>query len=279
MKEILPLLVLRFLPRNLLSRAFGFLAARRRPRFLVRAVIRWWARHFEVNVDEADGPLEDYPSLLAFFTRGLREGARPIDGDDKALVSPVDGNIGALGRIDAGRLWQIKGMDYDLVSLLGSEEAARPFLNGSFVTVYLSPRDYHRIHAPDGGRVLSTIYCPGTLWPVNPPAVRRIPRLFAINERATTVLDTPQGRVAVVMVGATNVGSIRLAYDDFVTNRGQHGFTRIHDPVPRLERGQHLATFELGSTVVLLVESPDLSLGGLVEGTWVGMGSRIGEYR
>ena len=279
MTEPFSLRLLRFLPRNLLSRGFGWIARRERPRWLVRPLIRWFARHFAIKVEEASRPLDQYPSLLAFFTRELKEGARTWGTEPDALDSPVDAKIGAFGSIEDGRLFQAKGMDYRLETLLGSAQAAEPFVGGSFATLYLSPRDYHRIHSPITGSVTRSLYEPGTLWPVNPPAVARIPALFAVNERVTTWIDSPYGAVAVVMVGATNVGSIRLAYDDFVTNRGAPAQTRAVAPKLRIARGQHVGTFELGSTVILLVANSHFDWVGLEADRWIPMGTTIGRFR
>lgn len=274
MSDTFWLRVLRFLPRNLLSRAFGWFAALRRPRWLAGFMVRHFARRFDVSVDEAERSLGEYDSLLDFFTRTLRDGVRPVDMDENALVSPVDGTVGACGFIESDRLLQAKGMSYSLEALLGDEEAVAKFGSGAYATLYLSPRDYHRIHSPESGGLISSLYEPGTLWPVNPPAVRTIPNLFAVNERVTTIIGTAGGQVAVVMVGATNVGSIRLAYSDLVTNRGGRRQKLDHDNL-EVQRGGHLATFEMGSTVVLLVEDPTFSW-SIKEGDTVRMGQGVG---
>ena len=191
----------------------------------------------------------------------------------------MDGRLGAHGDVHAGRLIQAKGVDYSAEALLGSADWARRFQNGSFATLYLSPRDYHRIHTPTSGTVLETRHEPGTLWPVNPPAVRRIPQLFAVNERVSCLLATEQGAIAVVLVGATNVGSIRLAYSDFVSNRGRARRQPPPPVEPHLARGAHLATFELGSTVILLTEQRvhwrDPSGASWEEGRWFAYGSPL----
>lgn len=279
MADSLALRVLRFLPKNLISRGFGFIARRRRPRFLVRPFMRWFARRFELDLGEAERSFADYESLLQMFTRRLKAGARPIDGAPEALVSPVDGRIGAFGRIEAGRLVQAKGIAYTVASLLGDEDEARRFAGGSFVTLYLSPRDYHRIHVPREGRVVRTLYEPGTLWPVNPPAVRTIPALFAVNERVTSLMETDRGPIALAMVGATNVGSIALAYDPLVTNRGAPRRHFAQEPPVALGRGEEIGVFQLGSTVVLLMAAPDFDFApGLRESDWLAMGRLLGRF-
>jgi phosphatidylserine decarboxylase len=279
MADPLSLRILRYLPRNLISRGFGWIARRRRPRFLVRPFMRWFAGRFGLDLSEAARPFEEYDSLLALFTRELKEGARPLADDEGAFLCPVDARVGAFGRVEAGRAYQAKGMDYDLGALLGDAALAERFEGGHFLTLYLSPRDYHRMHTPRPGRISRTIYEPGTLWPVNAAAVRSVPQLFAVNERVTAMLDTDWGDVAYVMVGATNVGSIRLAYRDFVSNRGGSRFDEVHDPAPPFERGAHLATFELGSTVVLFLEPQELQWEGIEPGAWLAMGTAIARRR
>ncbi|MFH0946182.1 MAG: archaetidylserine decarboxylase [Planctomycetota bacterium] len=279
MNDPLSLRILRYCPRNLISRLFGGVARCTWPRFLARGMIRSWAGRFEVDLEEADRPLEEYPSLLAFFTRELKPGARPVAGGEELLVSPVDGRLGAFGEIEGGRLIQAKGMEYSLAALLGADAAAAPFLGGKFLTLYLSPRDYHRIHSPAAGRIRESLYEPGTLWPVNPPAVATIPSLFAVNERVTARIDTERGEVAVVMVGATNVGSIRLTYADFVTNRGAGRRVLQHVPPVLVERGDPIGIFQLGSTVVLLVGHSGFQWSGDLEpGQFHRMGGGLGRY-
>jgi phosphatidylserine decarboxylase len=268
--------VLALLPKHLISRAVGWWARRRRPRFLVRAVMGWYARRYELDFSITKKAFEDHDSLLSMFTRTLRPESRPIAQDPDAIVSPVDGKVGALGRIEHGKLYQAKGMNYRLSDLLGPDAAADRFEGGWFVTLYLSPHDYHRIHSPAVGRVTRSYYEPGTLWPVHPPAVRTITSLFAKNERVTTWLETAAGPVAVVLVGATNVGSILLSYANFCTNQGAPRQVLEHTPAVALDRGDPLGVFQLGSTVVLLISRSDFALAGIQEGDWIPYGSILG---
>lgn len=270
--------VLRWLPKNLVSRGFGWLAARERPRFLVRPFMRWFVRRFELDLAEAQHPIERYPSLLALFTRQLKEGLRPIDARPGILVSPVDARVGSFGRIENGQLFQAKGMGYLLEALLGTRDFVEAFRGGAYMTLYLSPRDYHRMHVPDDGAITSTHYEPGTLWPVNAPAVRALPQLFALNERITTMIATARAPIGFVMVGATNVGRIRLSYADLTSNAGGPRRSIHHEPPIPVRRGDHLATFELGSTVVLLVGSTRFAWTDVEEGDWVAYGKAIGRY-
>ncbi|MEM1010152.1 MAG: archaetidylserine decarboxylase [Myxococcota bacterium] len=245
---------LSLLPTKLLSRCFGHLARWPAPRFLLRPVLRWYVSHFRVDVEEAEKPLSEYRTLTEFFTRRLRSGARVIDADPQVLVSPVDGRLGQYGQIEGDTLVQAKGHTYTLTELLGAQEYRQVFEGGSFATLYLSPRDYHRIHNPMDGAVESYSYFTGRLLPVNPPAVHNIPKLFARNERLVTYVRHESGAwVAVVKVGATNVGRIRLCYDDVVTNRWQDpNYRKDYQPAIPLKKGDELGIFEMGSTVILL---------------------------
>lgn len=255
------------LPQGAMSRSFGRLADIRLPVRLRAAVHGTFARAVGIDLDEVELPLEDYPSLNDFFVRRLRAGARSWPTRSDALASPVDGIAGQMGRVHGGRLLQAKGRWYSAAEILADADQARRFEGGSFITIYLSPRHYHRIHAPSSGEIGLARYVPGLLLPVNQPAVAHVPDLFARNERLLCYLDGPVGRVAVIAVGAYNVGRISAAFDrdwsvapgrgSWVTNRrgaapGEHRY----DPPVRVEMGAEIMAFHLGSTVVLLVE-PD----------------------
>lgn len=183
------------------------------PRLLRRPVLGGFARLVGIDVGEAEHPLEAYPSLNHFFVRRLRAGVRSWPGDPRVLASPVDGVAGRSGHIEEGRLLQAKGRTYSAAELLGDAEEARPYLRGDFLTIYLSPRHYHRIHAPCGGRIVRARHVPGGLMPVNVPSVAHVPDLFVRNERLVVHIDGPVGRVALVAVGATNVGAISARFD------------------------------------------------------------------
>ncbi len=248
--------LMRLLPKNTLSRAVGAACRVSAPRPLVRAAIRAFARKYGVDASEAERPIEEYPTFTEFFTRRLKPGARPITKGPQA-VSPVDGTLGELGEIVEAKLFQAKGKHYTLSELIGgpnAEEDARQFAGGAFCTIYLAPYNYHRIHAPLGGEITGYVYMPGQLWPVNPVGVRNVEKLFCINERLTTFLETPRGPCAVVAVGATNVGRIRAVYDDVVTNakRTRKPERKIYEQPVHVEKGGELAIFEMGSTVVVL---------------------------
>ncbi|MDX1582509.1 MAG: archaetidylserine decarboxylase, partial [Thermoanaerobaculia bacterium] len=183
----------------------------------------------------------------------LREGLRPIESD---LVSPVDGVLRNFGAVEEGRLEQIKGKTYTLARFLGEDEAAKRYEQGVFFNLYLSPQDYHHVHAPVGGRVTGSAHIPGMLWPVNDWSLANIDELFSINERVITWIESDLGRVAVVMIGATNVGSMSVTYDSFITNTARTRKTVISEyetPIP-IETGAKLGTFHMGSSVVALFE-------------------------
>jgi len=266
-------------PQGAFSRAFGRMADVPLPRALRRPVLGGFARLVGADPSEAAEPLESFPSLNRFFTRELKPGARSWPADPRVLASPVDGATGQVGRVTGGRLIQAKGRTYSLRDLLDEDGQWERFEGGAFVTLYLSPRDYHRIHAPTDGAIARARHVPGALMPVNVGAVMHVPDLFARNERLLCYLDGPLGRVAVVAVGAYNVGRITAAFDDgWVTNRrGTPAETKTYDPPVEVEQGDHIMTFHLGSTVVLVFEPGRVELApGLSPGTAVRLGMEIG---
>lgn len=283
-RALLPLM--RHLPQGALSRAFGRLAELPIPRALRRPILGGYARAFGVDVGEAERPLDAYGTLDAFFVRRLRPGARTWPAADDVAGSPVDGIVGQLGTIQDGRLVQAKGRRYRAADLLGDADTAERFAGGAFLTVYLSPRHYHRIHAPTAGAVVEARYVPGALFPVNTPAVAGIPDLFARNERLVCHLEGPLGRIAVVAVGAYNVGRISADFDPAwsgpggrpgVTNTGTtRPVHRAYTPPIAIARGAELMAFHLGSTVVLLFEPGRVALEpSLRPGSEIRLGSAI----
>lgn len=243
------------------------------------AAVRWFAGHFGLDLDEAEHPIEHYGSILELFTRRLKAGRRPLDPDPRALLCPVDGKLDAFGTVRDGLLVQAKGHEYTLGALLADETLAARFEGGSYLTLYLSPRDYHRVHAPAAVAVDAVAHVPGALWPVNQSAVREVEGLFAKNERLVLELDAgPLGRMAYVMVGATNVGHMRLYFDDEVVTNvpGPRIGRKRYEPPVKLERGAELGVFEMGSTVILVI-SPEVTLEpGLSSGMPIRVGQRLG---
>jgi phosphatidylserine decarboxylase len=245
----------------LLSRITGRLSDLRLPAAVLAPAIRAYARAFGADLAEAALPPEAYPSFDAFFTRRLREGARPIAGGEGVVVSPSDSWLSAVGPIPGhGRLEQVKGASYSIEALLGSAEDAAPFHRGAHATLYLSPAMYHRVHSPVDGRVVAWRCVPGRLFPVNAVGVRSVPGLFTRNERVALFVDTDaHGPVAMVLVGAANVGRMSLAFADLVTNRGRPGGLTVPAEPVALTRGDEIGAFHLGSTVVLLLADPGLA--------------------
>ncbi len=276
MNDRLFIAALHLLPKNAWSRCIGAVAHARLPRLLTSPSVRWFARRYDVNVSEAELPLSDYRSVGEFFTRRLKLGARNIDRRPGFAVSPADGRVLNSGEIVDGRIIQAKGRDFSVAQLLKDEEAAERFFGGHWITVYLSPRDYHRVHHPVEGTIRYAHHIPGYLWPVNQAAVDNVDELFAVNERVVTYVDSPIGEVATVMVGATSVGHITMAYDeDLETNRGvDKGVRHFADPI-RVARGDELGTFHLGSTSVVLFATPKVRLADRKEGEPITMGEAI----
>jgi len=243
-----------------LSRLTGRLSDLRLPAAVLAPAIRAYARAFGADLNEAAQPPEAYGSFNAFFTRRLREGARPIAVGEGVVVSPSDSRLSSIGPVPPdGRLEQVKGSSYSVEALLGSAEDGAPFRRAVQATLYLSPAMYHRVHSPVDGRVRALRYVPGRLFPVNGAGVRSVPGLFTRNERVALFVDTEaHGPVAVVLVGAANVGRMSLAFTDLVTNRGRPpARVVLPEPVP-IRRGDDLGAFNLGSTVVLLLADPAL---------------------
>ncbi len=233
-----------------LSRQVGRVARTPASRWLIPG----FAHHYRIRRDEAVVPDGGFASLQQFFCRSLRPELRPIASDPGVLVSPADGLITACGSAATGELFQAKGHTYTVADLLGDPARAEAFLGGCYVTIYLAPADYHRVHAPAAGQLVEARYIPGARWSVNPRTAARVPRLFAQNERLISYLETVGGPIAVVMVGACLVGSIRVNYDPlWNAGPGPHvADRRRYDPAPAFTRGQELARFEFGSTVILL---------------------------
>lgn len=274
--------LLKILPRRWISRVVGVIASIRWPRPMNRAILGWFARRYNVNLTEAERPIESYVSLNDFFTRALKPGVRPIATEAGHFVSPVDGVVSQFGLATNGRMIQAKGIDYSVDELFAGLPDAGRFREGAYAVIYLSPPDYHRIHSPCEGEVVHWLYSPGTLYPVNQAAVLGIPGLFACNERLTSLIQTrSHGMVAVVKVGATNVGKIRVVYDAFSTNRAFLSKARLQTlAVPfAVKAGAELGRFEMGSTVVLLFEAGRAGwLADLQMGQRVRMGQLLGRF-
>ena len=239
------------LPKNLLSRTV-FRIARSRKTWIKEPLIAWFARTYAVDLAEAEtADLRAYPTLNAFFTRALTTGARPIVGDERTVVAPADGTLSEFGTVTDGRLLQAKGMHYGLAELLGESDAAVAHLaRGAYLTVYLAPPNYHRVHMPIAGSLTRTTYIPGERFSVSLLAASAIKRLFCRNERVICWFDTLAGEMAIVLVGALNVSSISTARLGEIPSGAERRW-REATPVP-YARGAEIGRFNLGSTVIVL---------------------------
>jgi phosphatidylserine decarboxylase len=245
------------------------------------AIIRWFVRRYGVHMSEAADPdITHYRTFNEFFTRALRPGVRPIAAED--LVCPVDGAISQFGAIERDQIFQAKGHHYSTTALVGGDAAlAARFDNGSFATLYLSPKDYHRVHMPCDGRLLRMIHVPGALFSVNPLTARGVPGLFARNERVVCVFEGPRGPFVLALVGATIVGSMATVWHG-VVNPPRVSRVRewcYDDGRVTLKQGEEMGRFLLGSTVVMLFPAPRLAFnpGWFPEGA-VRLGEPMAQY-
>ncbi|UFH49609.1 archaetidylserine decarboxylase [Pseudomonas sp. KNUC1026] len=257
MKDRLFILAQYLLPHHLISRLAGCLAECR-VRWVKNTFTRWFAGHFKVDMSEAQ--VEDvtaYAHFNDFFTRALKPDARPLDPTPGAVLCPADGAISQLGPIEHGRIFQAKGHSFSVQELLGGDPAnAAPFMGGQFATVYLSPRDYHRVHMPLAGTLREMIYVPGRIFSVNQVTAENVPELFARNERVVCIFDTERGPMAMVLVGAMIVASIETVWAGLVTPPKRELKSWRYDEAARgpihLDKGAEMGRFKLGSTVIVL---------------------------
>lgn len=268
------------LPQRALSRLVGWLAASETV-WLKNLLIKHFIEHFDVDMRQAAQPdYRYYSSFNNFFTRPLAAGQRPVC--DEGIASPADGAISQCGTIDGGRVFQAKGQGYTVLELLGGDrELAHHFEDGSFATVYLSPRDYHRVHMPVTGKLVKSIYVPGELFSVNKVTAENVPRLFSRNERLVAIFDTEYGRMAVVLVGAMIVAGIETVYAGQVAPPPQTiKVTDYSQPCTEvvLEKGAELGRFKLGSTAIVLFEPRADVDWDVKAGDSVRMGEQIGEF-
>lgn len=268
------------IPHHLISRLMGFIAETQQPA-IKNSFISWFAQRYQVNMQEAlvEDPLA-YDNFNAFFTRALKPGMRPIDGAADAIVCPADGAVSQLGAIQGDVLFQAKGHYFDTTELLGgSAERARPFQNGRFATIYLSPRDYHRVHMPFAGTLREMVYVPGRLFSVNTRTAENVPRLFARNERVVAIFDTAVGPMAVILVGAMIVASIETVWAGTITPPARE--LRVTEyPVSSnivLDKGAEMGRFKVGSTAIVLFGEGAVEWEAAYrDGTPTRMGVRLG---
>lgn len=275
------LLLYRLLSLPFISRFFGVFTRIPLPRCMLYPFISWFSKKYGINAEEYEEPREGFRTFNSFFTRTLKSGVRTVDVSAKAIISPVDARIDQFGHIESSTLIQAKGIDYSLEGLIPSERHRR-FLDGEFITLYLSPSDYHRIHSPVDGLIEGFFYVPGKLFTVQESLVNVLPRLFERNERIITYIHTPKGMVAVCKVGATNVGRISLSYENMCTNRvfrSKKELLYSEKEKKPVARGQEIGIFNLGSTVIVLFEKGMIDFCECTLGKKVKMGEKIGEYR
>lgn len=268
----------RLLPQHGLSRLLGRIAASERPwikDFLIRQAID----HYGIDLSEAQvKDASAYPSFNAFFTRYLTPHARPVDTREDALVSPADGTVSQIGPIAEGDIFQAKGHSFTVANLIGGDrETADRFRHGSFATIYLSPRDYHRVHMPVTGVLKNALYIPGKLFSVNDVTANHVDGVFARNERLCCLFDTDRGLVAVVMVGALFVAGIETVWQKaFIPGKRQG---RIFNEGYTLKKGDELGAFRFGSTAIVVSETPLCWEPGFTPGAACRMGEALGLYR
>ncbi|AXY58210.1 phosphatidylserine decarboxylase [Acinetobacter chinensis] len=241
----------RVVPQHQLSRVVGKLAASENP-LIKNTVIQAFKAQYgiDMSIAEQTNALK-YKSFNEFFTRSLKEGVRDVDTDPASVVSPADGAISQLGKIENGDVFQAKGQRFSVEKLIADPRLAEPFKNGEFATVYLSPKDYHRVHMPFAGTLTETLYVPGELFSVNQTTAENIPGLFARNERMVCLFDTEVGRMAVVLVGAMIVAGIETVATGKVKPSGR---LELNQHSLQLEKGAELGRFYLGSTAIVLFE-------------------------
>ena len=272
----------RMVPKRAVSGAIGWGVSLGIPASLRTLMLSRFARIYGIDVTEAEKPISEYADFDEFFTRKLRAGARPIDGLAGCVISPADGTVVECGLATAGKLIQAKGSQFDLASLLDDTQAAQRLEGGAYLITYLSPKDYHRVHSPVGGRVVGWRHVPGTLFSVGAASIRREPELFVRNERVITLVEMDGGGlVAVVMVAAVGVGHVTVSYDPEVATHRPEFFRaalrhrQYDDPKP-IRRGEELGIFHLGSTTIVVFEPGRVELDALAAGASVKMGVGIG---
>ncbi len=279
----LKLFLVTLLPHHFLSRIMFLLTRTSRFPFLKR-IMRHYIKKYDIDMNEAEPPeLDAYPTMNALFTRALRADARPIDQHPSAVCSPVDGTVSEIGRIEQHCLLQAKNHSYTLKNLLGGlENRARRFYNGSFATLYLSPKDYHRVHMPYEGKLREMIHVPGRLFSVAPDYVDNVPGLFARNERVISLFDTDRGAMAVILVGAIFVSSIETVWAGTIVPPKARRVTVVdytHGPHHiTLAKGEEMGRFNMGSTVILLFADTLCWEPLLRSETKVMLGKRIGHF-
>jgi len=282
MIEKLKALLIAMLPQHLISRLVYRISRCRIP-FVKNNLIRLYLSLFDIDLRDArESNPYAYASWNAFFTRALNEDARPVDDDEDSIVSPVDGTISQLGYLEQGSILQAKGHYYSVETLVGNTELGEKFHNGAFITVYLSPRDYHRIHMPCDGKLQRMLHVPGRLFSVAPHTVNNIEGIFARNERVNSLFGTQQGPMFLSLVGAINVGAIETCWAGLVTPPAGKALTDTAyggEETISMNKGQEMGRFNLGSTIILIFpENTAQWIEQLKPGDRLLMGQKIGTF-
>lgn len=271
------------LPQHALTRFAGLMSHNKIP-WLKDYLIRWFIDRYQVDLNEAvNSELQAYPSFHDFFIRKLKPALRPIDAGAQSICSPCDGTISQMGKINQGALLQAKNHTYSVEALLGSEADAQAFHNGNFITIYLAPKDYHRVHMPFSGTLTHLRYIPGNLFSVNPTTTNSVENLFARNERVVTFFKHDRGSFAIILIGAMLVGSIYTRWGGSVKPHRAKKMMQIQYPQTpnqhiKLDKGEEMGYFSLGSTViVLLAEDLDWEY-DVSQNTRLVVGQRIGHF-
>lgn len=266
------------LPQHAISRLAGKLANTTNPK-IKNFLIEKFASHYKVDLSEAQEPnCQNYPTFNQFFTRALKPSARSIDASHHSIVSPADGAISEMGSLTKDKLLQAKGRHYTLNELLADDVAlAQEFYNGQFATIYLSPKDYHRVHMPCDGKLVKTIYIPGKLFSVNNATVNRVPNLFARNERLVCAFQTQHGPMLLILVGAMIVSGISVVWEEQAP-AADHIVNKYHEKPISLKKGEEMGRFHLGSTVIILLPRNAMQwLDSLSSADTVRMGQLLGK--
>ena len=271
---------LTLLPKSAMHRFLRHLAYLPLPSPFSWTSVSLFARLYGIDLREAEGRIRDYRTIGDLLTRRLKVGARRVDRRPNRLVSPADGKVTSFGRIDEETLIEAEGRKYSLSELLESQEDARRFENGSWVTVALSPKDHHRVHHPGEGKVTKARYIPGGLRRLTQSLVHKGDRPLCFHERLITFVEGRSGQVATVMFGTTSVGHITAKYDEQIQFSRHHGDGEYHfNQGIEVPRGSELGIFHLGSTVIVLIESPEVQLEPLKENAPIRMGAAIGRSK
>lgn len=276
LREFMRIFLQYCVPQHALSRLAGLLS-NCRWRWFKNWAIRRFIRIYQIDIKLAVSEnIEDYPTFNSFFTRHLKPELRPITQDPNQIACPADGFVSQVGHLQQNTLLQAKGKYFDLNTLVGAPESAKAFQNGEFATIYLSPKDYHRVHMPLAGKLKKTIYIPGQLFSVNQATTHHVPNLFTRNERLVCLFETEIGPMAVILVGAMLVGNINTVWESNIISKKVE--TKTYQNPIELARGAEMGHFKMGSTVIVLFSNDKVTWSSeLQENTQVCMGQAIGK--